>query len=79
MRARNKQSRNAQMILLFFDGTPESMNGILQEFDFFAYISGLIIHFLKAKIIWIEILFFLKEVFHYSKWKLEWQSTNLSL
>lgn len=51
------------MILLFFDGTPESMNGILQEFDFFAYISGLIIHFLKAKIIWIEILFFKKKCF----------------
>ena len=48
-----KISQYADDTSLFLDGSPATMDGILQELDFFANISGLKINFSKTKMIWI--------------------------
>ena len=55
------------------------MDGILQELDFLANISGLKIKFSKTKMIWIGSKKISKEVFHHSRWKLDRQSTKFEL
>ena len=74
-----KISQYADDTSLFLDGSPATMDGILQELDFFANISGLKINFSKTKMIWIGSKKFSKEVFHHSRWKLDWQSTKFEL
>lgn len=48
-----KLSQYADDTSLIFDGSSTSMDGILQDLDYFANISGLRINFSKTKMIWI--------------------------
>lgn len=67
------------MQMTFTNGSPETLDGILRELDFFADISGLNINFSKTEMVWIGSKKFSKETFHYSRWKLDWNNTNFDL
>lgn len=56
-----------------------STDGILQDLDYLANISGLRINFSKTKIIWIGSKIFSNEVFHHSKWKLDWKNNTFDI
>ena len=74
-----KISQYADDTSLFTDGSPQSLDGILQTLDFFACISGLKINFNKTKIIWIGSKKFSMEVFHHSRWKFDSVHTKFDL
>ena len=74
-----KISQYADDSSLFLDGSPATMDGILQELDFFANISGLKINFSKTKMIWIGSKIFSRKVFHHSRWKLDRQIRKFEL
>lgn len=74
-----KISQYADDTSLFTNGSPETLDGILRELDFFADISGLNINFSKTKMVWIGSKKFSKETFHHSIWKLDWNNTNFDL
>ena len=74
-----KLSQYADDTSLISDGSPKSMDGILRELDYFANISGLKINFSKTKMIWIGSKKFSKEVFHHSRWKLDWNNSKFDL
>ena len=74
-----KISQYADDTSIISDGSPESMDGILRELDFFANISGLKINFSKTNMIWIGSKKFSKEIFHHSRWKLNWSNTNFEM
>ena len=74
-----KLSQYADDTSLFSNGSPESMDGILRTLDYFACISGLRINFSKTKMVWIGSKKFSKEVFHHTRWKLDWESSNFDL
>ena len=74
-----KISQYADDTSLFTDGSPQSLDGILQTLDFFACISGLKINFDKTKIIWIGSKKFSMEVFHHSRWKFDSVHTKFDL
>ena len=71
-----KISQYADDTSLISDGSPESMDGILRELDYFANLSGLKINIQKTKMIWIGSKKFSKDVYHHSRWKLDWNSTT---
>ena len=73
-----KISQYADDTSLFLDGSPETMNGILQELDFFTNILGLKINLSKTKMIWMGSKHFSKEVFHNSRWSLIGKVQNLN-
>ena len=55
------------------------MDGILQDLDYFANISGLRFNFSKTKMIWIGSKKFSNEVFHHSRWKLDWKNNTFDM
>ena len=56
------------------------MYGIIRILEYFATISLLRINFSKTEIIvWMGCKFFLKEVFHYKRWKLDWNNRTFDL
>lgn len=55
------------------------MDGILRELDYFACIYGLKINFSKTKMVWIGSKKISKEVFHHSRWKLDWNNPTFDL
>ena len=69
-----KLSQYADDTSLISDGSPGSMDGILRELDFFENISSLKINFQKTKMVWIGNKNFSSEVFHHTRWKLEWNN-----
>ena len=74
-----KLSQYADDTSIISDGSPQSIDGILRELDFFADISGLKINFSKTNMIWIGSKKFSKDVFHHSRWKLKWNNTNFEM
>lgn len=64
---------------MFLDGFLELLDGILRELDFFVDLLGLKINFFKIKFVWIGSKKFLKEVFYYLRWKLEWGNNIFDL
>ena len=61
---------------LTLDGSPNSLFAALDTLDFFSKFSGLKINCSKTKIIWIGSKKFSSQVFHHSRWKLDWGSTT---
>ena len=61
------------------DGSPSSMDGILRELDFFEKISGLKINFQKTKMVWTGSKNFSSEVFHHTRWKLDWNNSYFDI
>ena len=55
------------------------MDGIIRVLDYFAIISGLKINILKTKMVWIGSKKFSKEVFHHTRWKLDWNNRKFDL
>lgn len=74
-----KLSQYADDTSIIFDGSPQSMDGILRELDYFACIYGLKINFSKTKMVWIGSKKISKEVFHHSRWKLDWNNPTFDL
>jgi hypothetical protein len=74
-----KLSQYADDTCIISDGSPESMDGILRELDFFANISGLKINFSKTNMVWIGSKQFSKDVIHHSRWKMNWNNTNFEM
>ena len=60
-------------------GSPTSMDGITRVLDYFAIISGLKINILKTKMVWIGSKKFSNEVFHHTRWKLDWNNRKFDL
>lgn len=48
-----KLSQYADDTTMFSNGSPESLDGILRELDYFADLSGLKINFSKTKLVWV--------------------------
>lgn len=74
-----KISQYADDTSLITDGSPKSLDGILQILDLYANVSGLKINFSKTKIIWIGCKKFSKEVYHHSRWKFTEFHTRFNL
>lgn len=74
-----KISQYADDTSLITDGSPKSLDGILQTLDLYANVSGLKINFSKTKIIWIGSKQFSKEVYHHSRWKFTEFDTRFNL
>lgn len=74
-----KLSQYADDTSLIFDGSPTSMDGILQNLDYFANIPGLKINFSNTKMIWIGSKKFSNEAFHHSRWKLDWKNNTFDM
>lgn len=72
-------SQYADDTLLTLDGSPISLFAALDNLDFFSKFSGLKVNCSKTKIIWIGSKKFSKEVFHHTRWKLDWGSTTFVL
>ena len=75
----HKLSQYADDTSLALDGTPKSLFAALDTIDFFSKFSGLKINTSKTKIIWIGSKKFSDEVFHHSRWKLDWGCTDFNL
>lgn len=74
-----KFSQYADDTSLIFDGSPESMDGILRVLDYFADLSGLKINYIKTKMVWIRSKKFSRDVFHHTRWKLNWNNSTFDL
>ena len=61
------------------DGSPESLHNTLTVLDYYAQVSGLKINYTKSKAIWIGSKKHSKDVFHHSRWKLEWGDEQFTL
>ena len=57
----------------------QSLFAALDTLYLFYKLSGLKIKSLKTKVVWIGSKKFSNQVFHHSRWKLEWGSTNFNL
>lgn len=60
-------------------GSPSSLFAALDNLDFFSKFSGLKVNCSKTKIVWIGSKKFSKQVFHHTRWKLDWGSTTFVL
>lgn len=74
-----KLSQYADDTSLISDGSPLTLDGILRELDFFENISGLKINFQKTKMIWIGSKQYSKDLYHHTRWKLDWNNTTFDL
>lgn len=74
-----KLSLYANDTSLIFYGSPQSMDGILRVLDYFAHLSGLKINYTKTKMVWIGSKKFSREVFHHTRWKLNWNNSTFDL
>ena len=72
-------SQYADDTTFFFDASSESLNNTMQVLDYYAAISGLKINYIKSKAIWIGSKKYSKDVYHHTRWKLEWGSNQFSL
>ena len=68
----HKLSQYADDTSLALDGSPESLFAALDTIEYFASFSGLRINSSKTKIIWIGSKKFSDQVFHHTRWKLDW-------
>ena len=75
----HKLSQYADDTSLTLDGSQESLFAALDTIEYFSKFSGLKINALKTKIVWIGSKRFSKEVFHHSRWKLDWGATSFNL
>lgn len=74
-----KISQYADDTSILLDGSAKSLYSSLYVLDYYAKISGLKINFSKTQVIWIGSKKFSKEIFHHSKWKLNWGSQEFTL
>lgn len=72
-------SQYADDTLLALDGSPKSLFEALETIDFYSSFSGLKINTSKTKIVWIGSKKFSDQVFHHTRWKLDWGSTSFNL
>ena len=75
----HKISQYADDTSLILDGSQSSLFSALDTLELYAKISGLNINSSKTKIIWIGSKKFSKEVYHHTRWKLQWGATQFSL
>ena len=75
----HKISQYADDTSLALDGSPKSLFAALDTIEFFSSFSGLKINTSKTKIVWIGSKKFSDQVFHHSRWKLEWGATTFDL
>ena len=75
----HKISQYAEDTTLTLEGSSKSLFAALDTLHLFYKPSGLKINSLKTKVIWIGSKKFSNQVFHHSRWKLEWESTNFNL
>ena len=72
-------SQYADDISFMLDGSPEYLNNTLLILEYYANISGLKLTYAKTKVIWIGRKKFSKDVFHHTRWKLQWGTTQFNL
>ena len=75
----HKISQYADDTSLTLDGSFESFFAALETIEFFSSFSDLKINSSKTKIVWIGSKKFSDQVFHHTRWKLDWGSTTFSL
>lgn len=73
-----KKYHNMPMTLVLY-GSPKSLFAALDTIDFYSSFSGLKINTGRTKIIWICSKKFSDEVYHHTRWKLDWRSTTFNL
>lgn len=59
--------------------SPKSLFEALETIDFYSSFSGPKINSSKTKIVWIGLKKFSDQVFHHTRWKLDWGSTSFNL
>lgn len=74
-----KLSQYADDTSLVLDGSSKFTDGILRVWDYFAALLGLKINYKKTKMVWIGIKNFSREVFHHTRWKLNWNNPTYDL
>lgn len=72
-------SQYADDTSLILDGSASSLFYALETLELFSKISGLQINSSKTKIVWFGSKKFSSEVFHHSRWKLDWGATEFVL
>ena len=75
----HKLSQYADDTSLILDGSASSLFNALDTLELFSNISGLLVNSSKTKIIWFGSKKFSSEVFHHSRWKLDWGATEFVL
>ena len=71
-------SQYADDTRFMLDGSPETLNNTLLILEYYANISGLKLNYAKTKVIWIGGKRFSKDVFHHTRWKLQWGTTQFN-
>lgn len=74
----HKISQYADDTSLVLDGSPKSLFAALETIDFFHSFSGLKKNSSKTKIILIGSKKISDQVYHHTRWKLDWGSTTFS-
>ena len=72
-------SQYADDTSFMLDGSPESLKNTLLILEYYANKSGLKLNYAKTKVIWIGSKRFSKDVFHHTRWKLQWGTTQFNL
>ena len=72
-------SQYADDTRFMLDGSLKSLNNTLLILKYYANISGLKLNYAKTKVIWIGSKRFSKDVFHHTRWKLQWGITQINL
>lgn len=75
----HKISQYADDTSLILDGSASSLFNALETLELFSKISGLQVNSSKTKIVWFGSKKFSSEVFHHSRWKLDWGATEFVL
>ena len=75
----NKISQYADDTTLLLDGSKKSLFAAIDTLDLFSKISGLLINCEKTKLVWIGSKKFSSQVFHHTRWKLDWNATDFCL
>lgn len=75
----HKITQYADDTTLTLDGSPESLFHSLDTLEFFSKFSGLKINSSKTKVVWIGSRKFSDQVFHHTRWKLNWGCTTFNL
>ena len=72
-------SQYADDTRFMLDGSPKSLNNTLLILEYYANIPGLKLNYAKTKVIWIGSKRLSKDVFHHTRWKLQWGTTQFNL
>ena len=72
-------SQYADDTTFILDGSPTSFHATMLTLERYAELSGLKINYSKSSVVWVGSKKFSKEVFHHTRWRLEWGVTRFMM